>query len=363
MTTLLHAARVPGRMRQQLVPTPSPQLMASLGVGMTVEQLRAHFQTAVELEHSTVPPYLCALYSMEAERNSFAYQAIQGVVMEEMLHMIQAANILTAIGGSPELYSPKFIPEYPTYLPHSDEAFLVPLQKFSPETIRDVFLKIEMPAAKAAPPQPNRYHTIGQFYMALKEALIRLGPNIFTGNPGWQVTSNDYYGGGGKLLAVHSLDHALEGIDEIIGQGEGMDGTIEDPDQTMFGEGIEYAHYFRFNEVLQARRYRAGDHPDQPPTGAPVAVDWNRAIDMRPNPKMKDYPVGSPLWRMTLDCNRAYMKVLHTIQVACTGAPQQLRQAIPLMYELKYQVQALMNVPLDDGSGQHAGPSFEYVAI
>jgi hypothetical protein len=33
------------------------------------------------------------------------------------------------------------------------------------------------------------------------------------------------------------------------------------------------------------------------------------------------------------------------------------------MYDLKYKVQALMNVPLDDGSGQHAGPSFEYVAI
>ena len=134
MKSPLHAARVPGRLRQRLVPTPGPLLMAAVDAGMTVERLRAHFQTAVELEHSTIPPYLCALYSMDAEKNAFAYQAIQGVVMEEMLHMIQAANILTAIGGAPELYSPKFIPEYPTYLPHSDDAFLVPLQKFSPET-------------------------------------------------------------------------------------------------------------------------------------------------------------------------------------------------------------------------------------
>jgi hypothetical protein len=363
VSTSLHAARIPGRLRQRLVPTAGHRLLAAVpGAGMTVEQLRAHFQTAVELEHSTLPPYLCALYTMDAEKNAFAYQAIQGVVMEEMLHMIQAANILTAIGGSPELYSPKFIPEYPTYLPHSDDAFLVPLQKFSKETLREVFLKIEMPKAKAAPPQPNHYHTIGQFYMALRDALIRLGPKIFTGNPAWQVTPNDYYGGGGGLLAVYSLDHALQGIDEIIGQGEGIDGTIEDTDHPMFGQGIEYAHYFRFNEVLEERQYRAGDHPDKPPTGAPVAVDWT-ATDMKPNPKMKDYPVGSPLWRMTLDCNKTYMKLLHTIQVACTGAPQQLRQAIPVMYDLKYKIQALMNVPLDDGSGQHAGPSFEYVAI
>jgi Ferritin-like len=363
MSTALHAGRVPGRRRQRLVPTPGPRLMASLDAGMTVEQLRHHFQTAVELEHSTIPPYLCALYSMDADKNVFAYQAIQGVVMEEMLHMIQAANILTAIGGAPELYNPKFIPEYPTYLPHSDKAFLVPLQKFSPETVQDVFLKIEMPKAKAAPPQPNHYNTIGQFYLALKQALIRLGPKIFTGNPAWQVTSNDYYGGGGKLLGVYGLDHAVEGIDEIIGQGEGIDGTIEDPDRVLFGEGIEYAHYFRFNEVLLSRRYKAGDHADKPPTGAPVEVDWNSSLNMKPNPKLKDYPVGSPLWTMTMECNRTYMRILHTIQVACTGAPQQLRQAIPLMYELKYQVQALMNVPLDDGSGQHAGPSFEYAAL
>jgi hypothetical protein len=362
VSTSLHAARIPGRLRQRLVPKTGPRLMAALGAGMTVEQLRAHFQTAVELEHSTLPPYLCALYTMDEEKNAFAYQAVQGVVMEEMLHMIQAANILTAIGGSPELYSPKFIPEYPTYLPHSDNAFLVPLQKFSPETVRDVFLKIEMPKAKAAPPQPNHYNTIGQFYMALRDALIRLGPKIFTGNPRWQITPNDYYGGGGGLLAVYNLDHALQGIDEIIGQGEGIDGTIEDTDHPMFGQGIEYAHYFRFNEVLEGRQYRAGDHPDKPPTGAPVAVDWN-AINMKPNPKLKDYPAGSPLWKMTLDCNKTYMRLLHTIQVACTGAPQQLRQAIPVMYDLKYKVQALMNVPLDDGSGQHAGPSFEYVAI
>ena len=56
MSTTLHAGRVPGRQRQRLVPTPGPRLMASLDAGMTVEQLRGHFQTAVELEHSTVPP-------------------------------------------------------------------------------------------------------------------------------------------------------------------------------------------------------------------------------------------------------------------------------------------------------------------
>jgi Ferritin-like len=355
---ILHPARIPGRKRQRLIP-PAGR-MKSTAAGMTVEQLRAHFQTAVELEHSTIPPYLCALYSLDEQKNQFAYKVIQSVVMEEMLHMIQAANILTAIGGRPALNNPTFIPEYPTFLPHSDDSFKVGLQKFSKDTMR-TFLKIEMPAGQCAPPQGNNYHTIGQFYEALKDALILHGDAIFTGDPSWQVTPDQYYGGGGNLLPVYKLDHAIEGIDEIIGQGEGIDGEIEDPDHEMFGEGVEYAHYFRFNEILQERRYQPKDSPHKPPTGLPVAVDWNAVINMRPNPKMKDYPVGSPLRRMTLECNKTYMQLLNIIQVACTGSPDKLRQVVPVMYELKYKVQGLMNVPLANGSGEHAGPSFEYV--
>ena len=365
MSNILQPARVPGRKRQRLVP-PAGRMMGFVA-GMTVEELRAHFQTAIELEHSTIPPYLCALYSLDVQKNDeqknqFAYQVIQSVVMEEMLHMIQAANILAAIGGRPALNNPKFIPEYPTFLPHSDDAFQVGLQKFSRETM-ETFLKIEMPATRCAPPQPNNYHTIGQFYAALKDALIYHGDAIFTGNPSWQVTPDHYYGSGGKLLPVYELDHAIEGINEIVGQGEGIDTTIEDPDQEMFGQEVEYAHYFRFNEILQERRYRPEDKVHEPPSGAPVVVDWNAVIDLRPNPKMKDYPAGSPLWRMALECNQTYMQLLNIIQVACTGSPDKLKQAIPVMYELKYQVQGLMNVPLGDGSGQHAGPSFEYTPI
>ena len=39
--------------------------------------LREHLQTAVELEHSTLPPYLCALYSADPERNAAAAEVIQ----------------------------------------------------------------------------------------------------------------------------------------------------------------------------------------------------------------------------------------------------------------------------------------------
>jgi hypothetical protein len=64
--------------------------------------LRAHLQWALELEHSTIPPYLCALYSIPEGSNPEAAEVVRSVFMEEMLHMTLVANVLNAVGGSPE---------------------------------------------------------------------------------------------------------------------------------------------------------------------------------------------------------------------------------------------------------------------
>lgn len=329
---------------------------------MTLEQLRGHLQTAIEIEHATIPTYLCALYSIRDGTNSFAAQAIQGVVMEEMLHMLLACNILNAIGGRPVIDHPEFIPEYPTYLPHSADLFLVPLQKFDKDTIQ-VFLDIEKPAQRIAPPQPDHWDTIGQFYKSLKIALVHLDRTtpggIFNGDPARQMQPHHYYGGGGKLVAVHCLHDAILAIDEIVGQGEGVNGTIIDSDSTLFGEDVEYAHYFRFNEIMCERRYLPTDKANEPPNGPPVAVDWDAAWNMQPNPKMANYPPGSELQEKTLGFNRTYMTLLRSIHDAVNGNPPELMKAVPLMYDLKYKALELMVTPWKDG--MTAGPSFEYV--
>src|SRR5579872_1542633 len=101
----------------------------------TVEGLRRHLQWAIELEHATLPPYLCALYSIEEGANQEAAEVVHSVFMEEMLHLTLAANILNAVGGTPALDTPAILPSFPTYLPHSNNAFEVSLRKFSPEAI------------------------------------------------------------------------------------------------------------------------------------------------------------------------------------------------------------------------------------
>lgn len=71
----------------------------SFGRIATIESLREHLQWAIELEHFTLPPYLCALYSLDAGRNPEATEVLASVLVEEMLHMTLAANLLNAVGG------------------------------------------------------------------------------------------------------------------------------------------------------------------------------------------------------------------------------------------------------------------------
>jgi hypothetical protein len=355
-----------GRQRHSLLRAPGDMRLMSQALGGptidTLQDLHRHLQTAIELEHATIPTYLVALYTLDMQRNAAAYRAIQGVVMEEMLHMIQVCNILNATGGHPVIDKPDFVPSYPTYLPQSNRAFLVPLQKFGRDTL-DIFLDIEHPAPSGAPPEPDHYQTIGQFYKAIREAVVRLDAQlggVFTGDPARQISAEQYYGGGGELIAIRNLADAEVALEEIVGQGEGVDDTIVDSDSVLFGQDIELAHYFRFNELRQDRRYQAGDTPSSGPTGAPLHIDWEAVIDMAPNPRLDHYPEGSPAWTQSMRFNRTYTQLLRSLHRATNGQPEVLNEAVSLMYALKQQALALLN--LSDGKGRRAGPSFEYVA-
>jgi len=325
----------------------------------TIASLRAHLQTAIELEHSTIPPYLCALYSIHDGANADAARVIRSVVMEEMLHMALAANVLNAIGGSPAIDQPRFVPRYPTYMPHSRDSFLIGLQKFCPASL-ETFLQIEMPVRPEALPQDDRYDTIGQFYAAIEEALKRLcaDGSGFVKDRSRQITPECYYGGGGRMIVVTDLDSALHALEQIVDQGEGLHHSILDGDALVHGSA-GYAHYFRFKEIAEGRYYAKHDTVDAPPSGAALQVDWTRVHDMRPNPRSRDYPEGSPLRRKADEFNRCYSELLRRLHGACNGAPSLLMESVALMYELKYLAIELMKIPIGDGT-MTAGPPFEY---
>ena len=186
----------------------------SVGTIGSVENLREHLQWAIELEHSTIPPYLCALYSIEPRRNLEAVEVISSVVVEEMLHLTVAANLLNPVGGRPRLDIPKMLPGYPRPLPHSDRSFEISLFRFGPEVIES-FLKIEKPSPQCDHPEADNYETIGQFYQAIERGFRELSAtlgeaNVFCGDPARQVTDQHFYSGGGKSsLLTTSLMHSL----------------------------------------------------------------------------------------------------------------------------------------------------------
>ena len=330
----------------------------------TIESLRDHLQTALELEHSTIPPYLCALYSIQDGYNTVASEIIRSVVMEEMLHMTLVANLLNSIGGKPSVNHPQFIPVYPGYLPHSSKSFMVPLMKFCRESV-EVFLQIEKPEKPGAKPEDDYYHSIGQFYAAIEQGFERLNKDnkidLFCGNRNHQILPDTWYYGGGKAVEVVDIESARLAITEITEQGEGLPDSIDDGDKRLFGQHMEVAHYYRFNEIHLGRQYTESDTPNSGPSGAELPVDWDAVLDMRPNPKIRQYAGHPEITDMMHRFNCAYMDMLDLIDRAFNGERSSLMAATNKMYEIKEQAINLMNIPSGDGKTT-VGPSFEYVA-
>ena len=112
----------------------------------SVEQLKKDLQTALQLEHATIPPYLTALASIKNSYNLEIQSFMKTIIIQEMMHMALVANILNAVGGKPSFYSKDFIPRYPSHLPGGVQPDLVvPIEKISLALIRNIFMKIEQP--------------------------------------------------------------------------------------------------------------------------------------------------------------------------------------------------------------------------
>jgi hypothetical protein len=326
----------------------------------TIESLRAHLQIAIQLEHATIPAYLCGLYTIRDGTNAEAARVIRSVVMEEMLHMALAANVLNAIGGSPSVNHLKFVPSYPAKLPDSDGHLVIHLAKFSRETVKK-FQAIERPAKANAPAQADGYQTIGQFYKAITEGLecVCRKDQYFTGDPARQVGPEAFYGGGGALIRVTGLDSAVAALQVIVEEGEGLPHSIWDSKRKFTRASRELAHYFRFTELLAGQYFGPHDTPTTGPTGPVLPVDWDAAYDMAPNPKAEDYASGSDLHLRAVEFNRTYTGLLDLLHRAFNGKPERLGKAVAGMYELKYQAQALIRTPRPDGQG-NAGPGFQF---
>jgi hypothetical protein len=343
----------------------------------TREELHAYLYAALRLEHATLPPYLTALYSLHPGTNSPAWHILRVVAVEEMLHLSLVANVMNAVGGWPDLTRPDFVPRYPACLPDGETEFTVDLQPFSQEAV-GTFLRIERPAQApweearlvergqpehpmlaASPIEPGlQYYSIGEFYEEISRGLRCLdeeyaaeGRDLFTGDPGRQITAEYFYSGGGKPVCVTGLTSALEALSLITGQGEGLGGGIYDG-------GGELAHYHRLQQLQLGRYYLAGDEPGLA-TGPEFEVDWTAVYPVLKNARLDDYPQDSGLYAAARAFNRTYAGFLALLTRAFSGRPELLLDAVPQMFRLRDGIARLMKNPVPGRSGLNAAPTFE----
>jgi len=341
------------------------------------DDLISYLNAAIALEHGTLPPYLTAYYSLHPTTNSDAAHIIRVVAVEEMLHLTLAANVMNAIGGTPDLTRPGFVPSYPAYLPDGEDDFTVDLRSFSPEAV-ETFCKIERPGrapnenARLLPKADDtrrvlissptvegmRFYSIGEFYAEIIEGLQKVAagdPGLFSGNPELQVGSEYFYSGGGAVIKVTDLDSACRALKFIADQGEGLDSGLYDADG-------ELAHYYRFRQLQLGRYYQVGDHADEP-TGPSLSVAWDDVYKVKVNARLADYPAGSEIAAAVRNFNAEYADFLAMLTKAFGGQPGLLQDAVWFMFRLRDSFNRLVRNPLPGGGGLHAAPTFEIPSI
>ncbi|GGS89952.1 ferritin-like domain-containing protein [Streptomyces cinerochromogenes] len=374
-----------------------------------VDDLRHALQLALELEHSTIPPYLYALFSLKPGRNHEVAEIIRSVVMQEMLHITLVANILTALDGKPRIGRPGFVPTYPNHLPAGVlPDLVVSLRRCSIEQIRDVFMGIERPErplTKARTPYPEpvvperielnergevtSYHyespqnntvkmaqaisaedldthlfsplrtffqeaefeefTIGWLYTQIARKISEMGDGIFTGRDRPQVL-NWPGGAPGNLHRVYDVATAHSAIYEIIYQGEGTIGHPEYQGQP--------SHYYRFQQVVRGRRLIQKDGA-WVFEGEEIPFDPDGVYPVMDDPDTSAIPLDSPGRLPSEQCDRTYGDLLRALNRVFNGHPEHLQEAVSLMYSVEVRAKELFRHPSAPGADTVLGPSFQ----
>ncbi|MBU7582484.1 MAG: ferritin-like protein [Nostoc sp. TH1S01] len=185
------------------------ELLLTESANRDIEWLKNSLNAAIELELATLPPYLCAWWSIKDDKAPAA-KLIRSVLMEEMLHMALVANMLTTIGGTPQIST--VLPSYPGNLPGGVRPQLtVYLAGLSKTYLDEVCKQIEYPeSGPIAFFAGETYPTIGAFYDAILVAFQELKPEMSGTN---QLTDDSV--GGHKLYAINTLADVETAINEI----------------------------------------------------------------------------------------------------------------------------------------------------
>jgi Ferritin-like len=270
-----------------------------------LEDLQSALKVAMRLEFSTIPPYLCAQWSINDDPDDVD-DLIRNIVIQEMYHFALAGNMLSAIKGVPDIARADFLPSYPTdTLPgdiHQD--LTVDLKPLSIDQLK-VFMQIENPqfpplGVAEALVGPA---TIGEFYDTIAAGFDTVKP-VFDPNARFVKM--------GEAVQIKTPQDAKDAIARIKSEGEG---TPMSPDQ--FDGSTAPAHYYIFKEILVGKTFGpvSPGHWDfgDPPIRLPTVFNFAKST-VTPSP--------------SLAFNQALSKLLIDLQACWTTGGTPSRQAM-----------------------------------
>ncbi|HLW37879.1 MAG TPA: ferritin-like domain-containing protein [Candidatus Eremiobacteraceae bacterium] len=240
--------------------------MAKVAPVDTRDELLYLLTRASELEHNLACVYLYAGYSLKSDLNEGGLtqpeldavrtwkRKIAGVAVEEMLHLAQVSNLVTAIGGAPHFARSNFP------MPSSTFPFGIKLtlEPFSQDLI-ERFVCYEMPeksvlgpkrlaqyativkrvvaefdrsesmrVQNSIEPYDIDFRTVGEFYHKIESGFRRIpAERLFIGDPTVQANPT-YLDLPKELVQVSDVASACSAIEMIVEQGESP--TKDHPD-------------------------------------------------------------------------------------------------------------------------------------
>ena len=264
-------------------------------LGIDMYTLKSLLQTALQLEHSTIPPYLTGYLSIMKGYNTEVKSMLKDILIDEMHHMAQVSNILNAIEGNPNLFAPHFVPSYPSYLPggvHPDVKITV--NKISKLQIRNVFMVLETPAKeleenglikavdqiirdklfptttfKSAESEAckdvltlyndavkknedirTNQNTIGQLYTTILIVMAKLECDELIQFDGTTPQLEVRGERGKEVIKIHDFGTAVQAIKNIIEEGEGSSPC------NPLDESTDLSHYYKFASIANKRHIK-----------------------------------------------------------------------------------------------------------
>ena len=311
-----------------------------------VETLKSQLQLAVQLEFSTLPLYLTSLYSIMEHCNVEANNVMRNIVVQEMLHFAQAANILIAIGGRVKIDSEEVVPVYPTHLPGGVLPNLtLTLEKFTMEHVLDNFMALEVPAYTTVPKPQENWNTIGQFYDEIRKCMVSLGEDIFRDPRSemqvewpWETPLDV-----GTLFKVTDQATANSAIEQIVEQGEGAS-----EDSPIDQSTRQYAHFFRFEEIFcENELEKTPDGEGYAYTGKPIPYNPDGVWNMKDSLAISDIEPGTVCHTQAQAFHRVYRNFLRVLQDTFDGHPERVDEAVKLMEVLKVHAKRALWAPLN----------------